>query len=261
MSPRKRDPRNQSTLVEIGARLLAREGPQALSTRRLAAEAGTSTMAVYTYFGGMDKLVRSMVHEGFARLNRYLDGVRQTDDPVGDLARLGRAYRRNAQANPHLYAVMLGGSSLGGFSLTDEDRQHGRYTMAAVVAGVERCIQAGRFRPADSELVAHQMWSAMHGLVTLELGGFLIEPYTADRCYEAQLIGLMIGAGDDPQRAAESVQRSRATGEDGSTATAEDGSTEAEDGSTATAEDGKAADKHGRRGRRKAAQPSAERPP
>src|SRR5439155_8184126 len=124
MSPRRRDPKHRAGLVEIGARLLAQEGPQALSTRRLAAEAGTSTMAVYTYFGGMSELVRSMVHEGYARLNKYLGSVAKTGDPVGDLARLGRAYRHNAQANPHLYAVMLGGSSLGGFSLTAEDRQH-----------------------------------------------------------------------------------------------------------------------------------------
>src|SRR5262249_62186338 len=165
--------KSRATLVEIGARLLAQEGPQALSTRRLAAEAGTSTMAVYTYFGGMGELVRAMVHEGWARLNGYLEKVRKTDDPVGDLASLGVAYRHNAQANPHLYAVMLGGSSLGGFSLTDEDRQHGRYTLEAVVGCVQRCMQAGRFRQADAQLIAHQMWSAMHGLVTLELGGYL----------------------------------------------------------------------------------------
>ena len=195
--------------MEIGARLLAQEGPQALSTRRLAAEAGTSTMAVYTYFGGMSELVRSMVHEGYARLNKYLGSVAKTGDPVGDLARLGRAYRHNAQANPHLYAVMLGGSSLGGFSLTAEDRQHGRYTLAAVVAAVQRCMEAGRFREADAVLVAHQMWSAMHGLVTLELGGYLIEPYTADLCYEAQLVGLMVGAGDTLEAATTSVEGSR----------------------------------------------------
>lgn len=209
MSPRRRDPKNRASLVEIGARLLAQEGPQALSTRRLAAEAGTSTMAVYTYFGGMSELVRSMVHEGFSRLNHYLENVRKSDDPVGDLANLGRAYRFNAQANPHLYAVMLGGSSLGGFSLTDEDRQHGRYTLAVVVACVERCMQAGRFRQGDAELVAHQMWSAMHGLATLELGGFLVEPYTAEIVYEPQLIGLMVGAGDAPEAATRSVELSR----------------------------------------------------
>jgi AcrR family transcriptional regulator len=209
MSPRRRDPKHRAGLVEIGARLLAQEGPQALSTRRLAAEAGTSTMAVYTYFGGMSELVRSMVHEGYARLNKYLGSVAKTDDPVGDLASLGRAYRKNAQANPHLYAVMLGGSSLGGFSLTEEDRQHGRYTLAAVVAAVERCMQAGRFHESDAVLVAHQMWSAMHGLVTLELGGYLIEPYTADLCYEAQLVGLMVGAGDTLEAATGSVEGSR----------------------------------------------------
>jgi AcrR family transcriptional regulator len=214
MSPRRRDPKNRSALVEIGARLLAQEGPQALSTRRLAAEAGTSTMAVYTHFGGMSELVRSMVHEGFARLNSYLDGIKKTDDPVADLASLGRAYRYNAQANPHLYAVMLGGSSLGGFSLTDDDRQYGRYTLGVVVACVERCMQAGRFRAADAQIVAHQMWSAMHGLVTLELGGFLVEPYTADICYDPQLVGLMVGAGDSLEAATASVERSRGSGPD-----------------------------------------------
>jgi AcrR family transcriptional regulator len=209
MSPRRRDPKHRAGLVEIGARLLAQEGPQALSTRRLAAEAGTSTMAVYTYFGGMSELVRSMVHEGYARLNKYLGSVAKTADPVGDLANLGRAYRHNAQVNQHLYAVMLGGSSLGGFELTAEDRQHGRYTLAAVVAAVERCMEAGRFREGDAVLVAHQMWSAMHGLVTLELGGYLIEPYTADICYEAQLVGLMVGAGDSLEAATRSVEGSR----------------------------------------------------
>src|SRR5262249_58711229 len=111
----------------------------------------------------------------------------------------------SAQANPPLSAVMPGGSALGGFSLTDEDRQHGGYTLEAVVGCVQRCMQGGRFRPADAQLIAHQVWSAMHGLVTLELGGYLIEPYTADLCYEAQLVGLMGGAGDSVEAATPSV--------------------------------------------------------
>lgn len=167
-------------------------------------------MAIYTRFGGMNGLVREIVYEGFSRLQGYLTRVERTADPVADMALLGRAYRHNAVANPHLYAVMFGGSSLGGFSLSEEDRQHGRFTLHNVVECVARCTEAGRFRPADAELVAHQMWSAIHGLVTLELGGYLIDPYDADRCFEAQLTGLMVGAGDDPQAAARSVAVSRA---------------------------------------------------
>lgn len=209
MSPRRRDPNARSALIDIAARLLATEGPQALSMRRVAAEAGRSTMPVYTHFGGKEGLVRAIVHEGFARMQRYFRLVRQTEDPVADMSLLGRAYRRNALANPHLYVIMFGSSSHGGFSLTEADRQHGRYTLADVIACAARCIAAGRFRTGDAELVAHQMWSATHGVVTLELGEYLTSPYDADRCFEAQLVGLMIGAGDSPERAAESVALSR----------------------------------------------------
>jgi AcrR family transcriptional regulator len=195
-------------LVDIAARLLHVEGPQSLTTRRLAAEAGSSTMAVYTHFGGMSGLVREIVHEGFARLQRHLTAVEQTEDPVADMALLGRAYRYNAVANAHIYSVMFGGSSLAGFSLTEEDRQYGRYTLANVVDCARRCTQVGRFRPDDAELIANRMWIATHGLVTLELGEYLTDPCDADRCLEAQLVDMMVGAGDDLQAAASSVARS-----------------------------------------------------
>lgn len=209
MSPRRLDLRTRTALIEIGARLLAEEGPQALTTRRIAAEAGSSTMAVYTYFGALSGLVQAMVYEGFERLQHYFTHVRQTDDPVADLTLLGRAYRFNAQHNSHLYAAMFGGVSLGGFELSDEDRQHGRYTLAHVIECTGRCIDAGRFHAADPELVAHQMWIALHGLITLDLGAYLIPPYDADRVFEAQLIGLMTMSGDATDAATESVAASK----------------------------------------------------
>ncbi|WP_248963237.1 TetR/AcrR family transcriptional regulator [Sphaerisporangium perillae] len=205
MSPRRSDPQARSALIDIAAGLLAGEGPQALSARRIAAEAGSSTMTVYTNFGGMSGLVREMVHEGFARLETYFSHVATTGDPVADMAMYGRAYRHNALTNPHLYAVMFGGASPAGFSLTAEDRQHGRYTLSTVVECASRCIAAGRFRPGDAELVAHQLWTAVHGLVTLELGDYLIEPCNAGVVFEAQLTGLMVGAGDTFASATRSV--------------------------------------------------------
>ncbi|WP_047868701.1 TetR/AcrR family transcriptional regulator [Nocardiopsis sp. RV163] len=208
MSPRKSDPRLRSVLIDAAARILSCEGPPALSTRRIAQEAGSSTMAVYTHFDGIGGLVHAMVHEGFARLEEHLTRVEATDDPVCDLALLGRAFRHNASRNEHLYAVMFGGCSLAGFTLSEDDRQHGRYTLRNVTACVIRCIGAGRFDPADPELVAHRLWSAVHGLATLELGSYLVPPYDADRCFEDQLVSLMIGCGDAPDPARLSVAAS-----------------------------------------------------
>lgn len=208
MSPRRADPVTREALIEIAARLLARDGPQALTARRIAAEAGKSTMGVYTHFGSMRGLVREIVYEGFARLQEHMTSVPSTDDPVADMALLGRAYRHNAVTNPHLYAVMFGGMTLAGFSLSEHDRQHGRYTLSHVVECARRCLEVGRFEPADAGLIAHQMWIATHGLVTLELGNYFVTPWDVERCFEHQLVGLMISVGDTPEAAARSVATS-----------------------------------------------------
>jgi AcrR family transcriptional regulator len=209
MSPRRLDPSNRVALIDAAARLLSEAGPAALSSRRLAAETGTSTMAVYTYFGSMSGLVRAIVHEGFGRLEAVFSSVEATDDPVSDMALLGRVYRHNAISNRYVFGVMFGGSSLAGFSLTEEDRQYGRYTLTPVVDCVARCIGAARFRQDDAVLIAHDMWLGVHGAVTLELGEYLVEPYDASRCFESQLVSLMVGAGDELARASGSVADSR----------------------------------------------------
>src|ERR1700722_8816568 len=96
VSPRIADPSLRTDLIETAARLVATEGRQGLTLRRLAGEVGTSTMAIYTHFGGMDELRREVRREGFARLRDRLDNVKATKDPVADLAMLGLAYYSSA---------------------------------------------------------------------------------------------------------------------------------------------------------------------
>ncbi|WP_369125479.1 TetR/AcrR family transcriptional regulator [Catenulispora pinisilvae] len=205
MSPRPAQPDIRRALIDAAATILAESGPDGLSTRQLAREVGVSTSAVYTYFGGMDDLVRAMAYEGFARLNSALTASAGSQDPVADVVRLGRIYRENALRHRHLYAVMFGGSALAGFSLTDEDRAHGLYTLDLLVKAVQRCVQAGRFRDGDATLVAHELWMSIHGIVTLEIGGYLFQPYDADTCFDAQVCTLLVGSGDDLERARASI--------------------------------------------------------
>jgi len=179
-----------------------------MSSRRIAKKAGTSTMAVYTHFGSMSGLVREMVHEGFGRLAAAFDRIEWSDDAIADLALIGRIYRSTAVANAHLYSVMFGDRTLAGFELSEEDRQYGRFNLIPVVETTARCIQSGRFRDEDALLVAHHMWLAMHGGVTLELGGYLIDPCDADTCFESQTVSLMVGAGDTLEAAQASVRES-----------------------------------------------------
>jgi AcrR family transcriptional regulator len=200
VSPKIADPEVREALIEAAARLLAREGPAGLSTRRVAAEVGVSTMALYTHFDGMDGLRREVRREGFTRLTGHFDTVPQTSDPVADLSALGWAYCFNAVANPQLYrAVFLDAP------IDAEDEAVGRAAVQQPIDTVARCIEAGRFRPADPESLAIQLWVAGHGMVT----GLLTHLLTLDEVIEhfsAMGRNLYIGFGDDLEKANRSIE-------------------------------------------------------
>src|ERR1700742_4886206 len=102
---RLKDPKVRSLLIDRGAQMLAARQPVTL--RSLVAGTGVSTMAVYTYFGGMDGVWKAVRQEGLTRLAARLATVATSADPVRDLTALGAAYLRNALDNPDLYRVMF----------------------------------------------------------------------------------------------------------------------------------------------------------
>jgi AcrR family transcriptional regulator len=161
----------RARLLEEAARVLGEEGPAALSARRLASAAGTSTMAVYTHFGSMAGVVDEVATEGFRRLVAHVDAVGATDDPLADLRRMARAYRDNALENRHLYGVMFGAISVGGFHGRGADREVAAAAFDQIVSGVARAMDAGVLTVGDPRAVAAQFWSALHGYVMLELAG------------------------------------------------------------------------------------------
>ncbi|WP_028923168.1 TetR/AcrR family transcriptional regulator [Pseudonocardia acaciae] len=204
-------------LVNATVRLLAEEGPAAVQARRVAAEIGTSTTAVYHYFGGMPELLRAVLTEGFLQLEAELATVELSDDPIADICRLALAYRAAAHRNPHLYDLMFGLSAPGGYrpaesateavpGLGDAEDAKGAYNH--LVNAADRAIRAGRLRAGDPVHTAGQLWSVLHGFVTLELSGRLAH---LDEGLAHILLplgtNLLVGLGDDRDAAERSVAR------------------------------------------------------
>lgn len=166
------EPDVRRRLLDAAAAVLADEGPSALTARRLTREVGASTMAVYTHFGSMPALVREVVADGFALLHDRVGLVPVTPDPLHDLTAMAAAYREHAREHPQLYAVMFGSASLGGYRLTEEEKEVGLAAFGQIVAGVARAMDAGALRRDDPAAVAGQLWTAMHGYLMLEQAGF-----------------------------------------------------------------------------------------
>ena len=167
--PKLHDDALRIRLLDTAGSLLTSEGPDALSLRRLAAAADTSTSAVYALFGGKPGILRGLFVEAFTRFATYLNTVTPSEDPLADLLALGRAYRASALADPHLYAMMFG-SPVPGFEPAPEDYAHAEATFTPLLETVRRAVAAGLLREANPYLIATALWATVHGLVSLELG-------------------------------------------------------------------------------------------
>lgn len=168
---KQRTPELRERLLAAATDLLADAGAAGLTTRSLAARAGTSAPAVYELFGDKAGLVRELYFEGFRQLGSELAALAETDDPVADLWNLAVAYRRFVRANRVLSEVMFS-RPFADFSPGSEELATTSSVRVLIVARVRRCIDAGRLRGDETD-VAHVFVALIQGMAFAEAAGRL----------------------------------------------------------------------------------------
>ncbi len=203
-SPRER-------LIDAGMRLLDSEGPEGLQARKVAAEIGASTMAVYTHFGGMNGLLEAIVAASFERFGAALASAPTTDDPMADFFVMGYAYREFALASPQRYRLMFGPASPQAFRAPTAEMPVATATFDQLVTAVGRIVATGRIRADDVMELAGRLWSVIHGVVLLEIiGEFGHDGRALTHILGPMTVDMFVGMGDDREDAERSTQRARA---------------------------------------------------
>ena len=184
----------EQALVDAAERVLVRDGLGALTVRAVATEAGVAPMGVYNRFGNKDGLIAAVLVRGFDGLRAAVTADADPD-PVLRLLASGRNYRRFALAQPQHYGAMFGGrkrpTDAPGVA-SGELREHASAAFAGLVDHVRYAMTLGALRPGDPTETAQLIWSAVHGAVSLELGGSVLTP-DPDATYEALLRLLVDG--------------------------------------------------------------------
>jgi AcrR family transcriptional regulator len=170
--PKVHDDALRVRLLEQAVRTLSEHGVDALSLRKLAAEVGTSTTAVYSLFGGKPGLLNAVFDEAFRRFGERMAEVQITDDPREDLLALAMAYRASALAEPHFYQVMFGPVG-GAVDPSPETSERAKGTFRPLIDAVRRAMAAGTLQADNPAAVATTMWAIVHGMVSLELRSLL----------------------------------------------------------------------------------------
>jgi AcrR family transcriptional regulator len=104
--PKEHDEATRQLLLLAAERLISEGGPDALSVRGVADEAGTTTRAVYSIFGSKEGLVAAMAQLAYQWIYDAVDEIPETDDPSDDLVVIGLdVFRRFVVDHPGLYRI------------------------------------------------------------------------------------------------------------------------------------------------------------
>ena len=210
-------------IKQAALRQLAEAGPQGVSVNAIAKELGVSGPALYRYFASRDALLEELVADAYRDLAAAVAaasgageprgaGARATPSPADRFRAFARAYRGWAVAAPHryrlLYAPPLPGLDAHAEPIVDA-AQEVMDVLLALLAELDRPALPPRPRALDRQLAAWSrdraagageatalravlVWSRLHGLVSLELGGsFASMGLDAERLFEVELAALL----------------------------------------------------------------------
>jgi AcrR family transcriptional regulator len=183
----------RARLCEVAMQTFADEGYQAVTLRALAEKLGCSHALPYRYFADKQEIFAAVCALGFDRFADALErAAKGVADPERRLRVLGEAYFRFALREPHAYRIM--------FELREPEREaKPQYRVKEIrswqvlLHAVELAVQAGVLA-GEPELIAHQLWAGLHGLVSLHLAGKLGLGRSAREVLEPLLDTLLDGS-------------------------------------------------------------------
>ncbi|MFD4293180.1 TetR/AcrR family transcriptional regulator [Rhodococcus sp. NPDC058532] len=211
----------RDAVLSAAIAVVVEEGPSALTVRRLASDAHTSTMSVYTHFGSVGGVVGAVVEYGFGLLGRTMAAAPRSGDPLADLFGIALTYLAFARDHPRLYTTM--------FQHTSSDRGPGRRTdvvgtgapieahgggaafatFLAALSGTGPGRQAGpEEHDAQRLALAAELFSALHGNAMLRIAGHL--DTADDTVAHSLLVALAVGNGMNRESAIRALERARA---------------------------------------------------
>ncbi len=161
-------------LTEAALALVAEKGPKGFTLTEAARRAGVSAAAPYRHFADKAQLLAAVATEGFVQLHEALSAAREgASDPKSRVIELGRAYVRWAVTHPDYYLSMFGTETV--------KRDHpdllvaGGRTFGTLVDEITSCLEAGVLQGSDPLPLAGPMWSLVHGVASLAIGGDLCD--------------------------------------------------------------------------------------
>jgi len=166
-------------VVDTALELMREEGDKALSMSALARRLGVKPPSLYNHVKGVDDLKRAMRLRGLRTLHQHLQTAVVGWSGADALWAAGKAYRSFAREHPALYSLTLTATE----DADEELQDAGQQLLATLMA-----MLRGYRLEGDAALHAiRSLRSALHGFVSLEIGGGFAMPLDLDESFDRLL--------------------------------------------------------------------------
>lgn len=184
-------------ILDRARRLLVAEGYDRLSMRKIAGAVGCSATSIYLHFASKDALTHALIDEGMERLHAALSAAAEPD-PVRRLGALGHAYVRFGLDNPEYYQIMFQLHPERMARYPAEQYRRARRNIDLFAAALAEGARLGRLRAEPTaDVAANVLWTAFHGLVSLQIAERIDVRLAGDAFVEAAvrqaLAGVTVG--------------------------------------------------------------------
>lgn len=155
--------------LDAARELFLTEGYEQVTLRKIAERTGYTHAALYSHFKDKQEIVTALSEEGFLLLLGSLRTVEMTD-PIVAIHETARAYWRFASTHPNYYRIMFLLESFPVDKFMVIDDTNGDRAYQHILQLIQRAQACGRLESTENpHVVAHIVWSRLHGLASLML--------------------------------------------------------------------------------------------
>lgn len=191
--------RTRRELLDVAQQLYEAEGLDGMSFRAIAAASRCSPTKPYSYFESKADLVDGLRVRAYEWIRDVLAAAASAaPQPIDALQAMAHAYVHAGLDRPQMYALLY--SADGAMPETEPRLLDAKQAALGVCRGViEAAVATGDLALAtDVETAAHTFWLGAHGLVSLELGGFLVVGRSAHQLLDPLVAILIEGLKEVP---------------------------------------------------------------
>ncbi|MBF0186175.1 MAG: TetR/AcrR family transcriptional regulator [Magnetococcales bacterium] len=158
-------------ILSAAERLVASEGPRALTARKIAELIGYSPGTLYNLFANLDDLVLHLNAQTLESLDKKLQESPFAQDPVADLMALAEAYLAFQDAHPHLWNLLFEYRLSPEISIPDWYLKRIRTLFAHAERALAPLFWEDDLRHRSE--AAQVLWASLHGISQLASAGKL----------------------------------------------------------------------------------------